>query len=168
MNLTDVSGRLAKWRLRVLEFDYTVKFKKGAKNTVADAVSHLPTYGKTRTDPDLEIPCLLVEGESVHPLRVIKIIDVTSWEPQDWDDSDDAADRAVRSQCALGIVGTVDEDAPSAITLEEFRRAQASDRWCQAIRKNMNEEGSQYVTSTRLHTFYHTVIPSLSNLVHFI
>ncbi len=24
------------------------------------------------------------------------------------------------------------------------------------------------VTSTRLHTFYHTVIPSLSNLVHFI
>ncbi len=42
------------------------------------------------------------------------------------------------------MVGTVDEDDPSAITLEEFRRAQASDRWCQAIRENMNEEGSQY------------------------
>ncbi len=69
--------------------------------------------------------------------------------PTGWDDSDDAADRAVRSQGALGMVGTVDEDAPPAIALEEFRRAQASDRWCQAIRKNMNEEGSQYEEDER-------------------
>ncbi len=50
MNLTDVSGRLARWRLRLLEFDFTVKFKKGAKNTVADAVSRLPTYGEYEED----------------------------------------------------------------------------------------------------------------------
>ncbi len=70
---------MARWRLRLLEFDFTVKFKKGAKNTVADAVSRLPTYGETRMGPDLEIPCLLVEGESVDQLRVIKFVDVTSW-----------------------------------------------------------------------------------------
>ncbi len=29
-------------------------------------------------------------------------------------------------------------------------------------------QATENVTSTRLHTFYHTVIPSLSNLVHFI
>ncbi len=34
------------------------------------------------------------------------------------------------------------------------------------FRRNAGEGKS--VTSTRLHTFYHTVIPSLSNLVHFI
>ncbi len=42
------------------------------------------------------------------------------------------------------MLSTLDEDAPSAITLEEFRRAQSFDRWRQAIRKNLNEECSQY------------------------
>ncbi len=37
MDLTDVGGRLARWRLRLLEFDFTVRYKKGLKNTIADA-----------------------------------------------------------------------------------------------------------------------------------
>ena len=31
MNLTDASGRLARWRLRLLEFEFTVQYKKGLR-----------------------------------------------------------------------------------------------------------------------------------------
>ena len=61
MNMTDASSRLARWRLRLLEFDFTVQYKKGAKDTIADCISRLPTYGKTAIEPDVSIPCLAVE-----------------------------------------------------------------------------------------------------------
>ena len=35
---SDHSGHLARWRLRILEFDFTVTYKKGAKNKIADAI----------------------------------------------------------------------------------------------------------------------------------
>ncbi len=60
MNLTDPSGRLARWRLRLLEFDFTIRYRKGKENNVADAVSRLPTYGYQPPSPDLDIPCFLV------------------------------------------------------------------------------------------------------------
>ena len=50
-----------RWRLRLSEFDFTVKYKKGAANTQADALSRLPTTGYTQVDVDEEIPCLQAE-----------------------------------------------------------------------------------------------------------
>ena len=54
------SGRLARWRLRLLEFDFTIEYKKGAKNTIADAISRLPTFGETQVAPDVDIPCYFI------------------------------------------------------------------------------------------------------------
>ncbi|CDF38390.1 unnamed protein product [Chondrus crispus] len=54
MSLTDASGRLARWRLRLLEFDFTIKNRKGAVNCIADAVSRLPTLAN-QVDEDVEI-----------------------------------------------------------------------------------------------------------------
>ena len=58
------TGRLSRWRLRLLEYDFNVHYKKGAKNTIADAISRLPTFGGTEIPPDVEIPCFLVAEES--------------------------------------------------------------------------------------------------------
>ena len=43
-----------------MEFDITVTYKKGAKNTIADAISRLPTYGVAKLAPDTEVPCYFI------------------------------------------------------------------------------------------------------------
>ena len=61
---SDHSGHLAHWRLRLLEFDFSVAYKKGAKNTIADASSRLPTYSEAQRAPDTEVPCYLRHGSA--------------------------------------------------------------------------------------------------------
>ena len=86
--MADASNRLARWRLRLLEFDFEIKYRKGAENTVADAISRLPTFGHTPAPLDLDIPCLLAESNEMaqesHP-RVCKHVDRESWLEADWD-----------------------------------------------------------------------------------
>ena len=64
MSLTDASGRLGRWRLRLLEFDFTIKYRKGAVNRIADAVSRLPTFGEYAVEPDSDNPCFWFEENS--------------------------------------------------------------------------------------------------------
>ena len=68
---SDHSGRLARWILRLLEFDFTVTYMKGAKNTIEDAISRLPTYGEAKLAPDTEVPCYFIshyeQGDSQEP-----------------------------------------------------------------------------------------------------
>lgn len=40
-SLKDPNSRVTKWRLRLEEFDYEIKYKKGKENTVADALSRI-------------------------------------------------------------------------------------------------------------------------------
>ena len=44
LTIDDPSGRLMRWRLRLAEFDFEVKYKKGKENAQADALSP-PGYG---------------------------------------------------------------------------------------------------------------------------
>ena len=59
---SDHSGRLTRWRLRLLEFEFTVTYKKGAKNTIDDAISRLSTYGEAKLAPDTEVPWYLLRN----------------------------------------------------------------------------------------------------------
>ena len=43
LTIDDPSGRLMRWRLRLAEFDFEVRYKKGKANTQADALSRLDT-----------------------------------------------------------------------------------------------------------------------------
>ena len=45
LNLSSATGRLARWRLRLAEFDYVCQYRPGVKNNVADGVSRLRTTG---------------------------------------------------------------------------------------------------------------------------
>ena len=61
MNVKDPSGRLIRWRLRLSEFDFEIKYKKGNANSQADALSRLLTEGETVDEIDGDIPCFMAE-----------------------------------------------------------------------------------------------------------
>lgn len=52
--------KLARWRLRLLEFDLTAEYRPGAKNQDGEALSREPTGGEDATALQEDIPVLLV------------------------------------------------------------------------------------------------------------
>lgn len=47
LTIDDQSGRLMRWRLRLAEFDFELKYKKGRANTQDDALSRLDWMSET-------------------------------------------------------------------------------------------------------------------------
>ena len=62
LTITEPSGRLMRWRLRLSEIDFQILYKKGKLNTQADALSRLTTLRETTSDLDEDIPCFLIDG----------------------------------------------------------------------------------------------------------
>jgi RNase H-like domain found in reverse transcriptase len=64
LNLADAQGRLSRWRLRLLEFDFEVQYAPGKENHVADTLSRLRPSDSFLSEPptpvDTEIPCFEV------------------------------------------------------------------------------------------------------------
>jgi RNase H-like domain found in reverse transcriptase len=78
LNLSDGQGRLARWRLRLLEFDYEVQYHPGALHHGADMMSRIrsedPAIAEPTDEIDTEVPCFalahspLVSGnEELYP-----------------------------------------------------------------------------------------------------
>lgn len=51
--------RIARWSSRLLCYNYTVEYRKGSENVVADALSRLPVQSLIRDAPEEEFICLL-------------------------------------------------------------------------------------------------------------
>jgi len=62
MTLTDASGRLLRWRLRVAEFDFTVAYRPGRVHQVPDALSRLETEFDDGHPVDDDVPTFGNEG----------------------------------------------------------------------------------------------------------
>ena len=54
ITITEPSGRLTRWRLRLAEFDFTFAYKIGAENHQTDALSRLLTGSPPIEDEDEE------------------------------------------------------------------------------------------------------------------
>lgn len=52
MNVTDPSGSLIRWRLRLVEFKYEIKYKRGIFNAQTDVLLRLTTDGGTVLEAD--------------------------------------------------------------------------------------------------------------------
>ena len=61
LNLGDSSGRLARWSLRLAEYDYELQSRPGVKYQLADGVSRLRIDGGDTELVDDEVPCFAVQ-----------------------------------------------------------------------------------------------------------
>ncbi len=141
MNIEDPSGRLLRWRLRLAEFDFEVKYKLGKLNTQADAMSRLFTDSEAAHEDMEDIPCFLAEespeGAENEPCVLNNVADTGHDDevgPDDYDLSDISADQV------FATLPPPQENDPAftPITHEELVTCQLSDSFCQETRRKMN------------------------------
>jgi hypothetical protein len=61
LSFKDSSGILARWKLRLAEFDFTIQYRPGIKNILADGCSRVPSEGSDTLPCDDMIPCFMKE-----------------------------------------------------------------------------------------------------------
>ena len=126
LTTTEGTGRLMRWRLRLSEFDFTVKYKKGTSNSVADCLSRLGSRGSTTDEVDDEIPCFALEA-----------LDLAD---HSHDDEETPSKHDVWEDHDLILVASGESDGPrpSAITVDELIREQAEDDFCCSMREQLD------------------------------
>jgi hypothetical protein len=81
LNLSGAQFCLARWRFRLLEFDFEVEYSPGKEHHGADTMSRLPTSPQPEVNPDVpvpaidtEIPCFSVTDEPAPILLTVEYI----------------------------------------------------------------------------------------------
>ena len=153
---SDHSGRLARWRLGLLEFDFTISYKKGIKNTIADAVSRLPTYGESDFAPDIDVPCYVVESKLAGDVRHLHDpVEDQDFDPFEighrcpsieceeyFDDHFDEVDGEELFDSNTGVLTTEVAAGPTPISYDEIVQAQASDPDCPEFKRRLETDSS--------------------------
>jgi hypothetical protein len=86
MNLSNAQGRLARWRLRLAEFDFQVEYRPGSSNHAADTMSRLEAPAQTLLEEpiDTENPVLtLEEVMSQKTSPVLSVVDLMAAQQRD-------------------------------------------------------------------------------------
>jgi hypothetical protein len=75
LNLADAQGRLARWRLRLLEFDFEVEYSPGRQHHAADTMSRLKPPTRLNQPLDTEIPCFATGGSATGDPELVDVTD---------------------------------------------------------------------------------------------
>ena len=135
LSITPSEGRLARWRLRLSEFDFDIQYRPGIKNVVPGALSRIETTGEDRTSLEEDIPTfLLQEGERQNTLAT---------EEEGWhslmDMYPEPLDHAV--PCLIAVQDIV----PENISENEWIMAQSHDfLWQTLLHKSGSDADSPY------------------------
>ena len=78
---TIASARIQRWALTLSMYEYTIKFKSGAANGNADALSRLPLPDTPAETPMPSELVLLLEHLSTGPLTAVQIKTMTRKDP---------------------------------------------------------------------------------------
>ena len=139
LNITDPTGRLGRWRLRLSEFDFTVQYRPGRKHNLADGMSRILTEGGDRSKLDDDIPCLVVHKSTFGNDDEETFTGL-------WDDVDDilmCQDLDHDSlQKVLAMIPEETDIVP--ITPQEFLEEQSKDPYCQSQKEKTELDNSKF------------------------
>ena len=163
MNLTESSGRLTRWRLRLADFDFVIEYKPGRKNQVADALSRLLRPRGPVEPVDDTVPCFVSSTTTVlvttrskrkkkgrrkgtEPDDVEVSYEVLQDDMEELDDLDtmepDEADHLRAAQFDAEMLSNTAEfapsDLPTPVTFDEILHEQKTDSYCQTILSTQN------------------------------
>ena len=157
LTIQEPSGRLMRWRLRLAEYNFQIKYKTGTTNVHADALSRLRTNAETVQDDWDEIPSFLLEddpsdvNENNHDLLVLPTklrfkqrFSVYQHDCQHtgMDSVDDLLnlDEYESDELFATLPSPVPSDPTfEPISVEELATAQFTDAFCVDIRRRLNE-----------------------------
>ena len=159
---TSIEGRLARWRLRLAEYDFYIQYSPGIKHQVPDALSRVSTKGVDTSPCEEDIPCFTVQSNCSQGKRVITLEDECSHLGRGYPIADFGAAPDGASGIAVDDLELIDEmmqafldSTPGThgllpcfavlpdlwaepITIEEWVREQATDDYCQTVRSRLD------------------------------
>ena len=138
LNLTDVSGRLARWRLRLAEYDFEVEYRPGVKHQLADGMSRLRT-GDDPEEIEDEIPTFAVETDGGE----LTISDPTYVRATDADEQISGYFLPPESE-SDGVCTLEEQTDVVPVTADELLTAQAEDPFCQEKSNSVGDPKSQF------------------------
>lgn len=128
LSLTESTGRLARWRLRLLQYDFDITHRAGIKHQAPDALSRLPTTASDESPVLNDLPLLCVDASLVVEDPAI----------------DDLADRPHWSKIPALPVVSASKFSETPVTTDEILDAQKTDPWCRQLAETVGSQGSQF------------------------
>lgn len=137
LNLETATGRLVRWRLRLLGYKFDFEHRQGMKHQAADALSQPATAGLEQSTLKNDIPTLVVcpnvDDDDLHP-----------------DDRDDIATIFEAKPGGIPTVLAISDDEhreqDSPIFVDTFLYEQKRDADCTAMPKTVGVPGSAFAT----------------------
>ena len=140
LNLSDATGRLQRWSLRLQQFEYVINHRPGVQHRAADALSRLATTGLDQTEIDDDLPVLMVDQEEERDLGVTFDAESTWTVTQTFPLADENAEPEVPQVIAL----TKDQTEVEAIDPQEIIAEQKEDVVCAGYRQQAEQPFSPF------------------------
>ena len=132
LNLTDSTGRLTRWRLRLLEYDFDVVHRAGIKHQAPDALSRLDTDAFDAQPLQDDLPVFSIDV--TQPLE----------DPDLYPTADPPRDQLDVIETTVLAITPVKDIDKRAISIEELLAAQKQDKSCQRYAHTVGCPGSQF------------------------
>lgn len=137
--VTDVSGRLARWRLCLSEFNFSIEYKTGHKQSSGRCHERLCTTGQTNLLPDLKLPALSADTAFPQESFTIHFMDYNINEIIDEEDTNDIL---LINSSPIDLTFSEKTDLTTALSTEEIVREHSKDDYCMKLQSKLYKTDS--------------------------